>query len=228
MKIVIENITFPFDLGCRILKLQHNTSPFEQLNDMWNDIIPLTFKEIAEMVNLEHRRVAMLSFGLERMANEVEPILVSKKTIKKTTNYINQNGELVTQKFNDTYELFKVKGDKLGKADRWGRTPNDCHFVKFKDTSTDRNYMIWVDLRSVFQTNNTKHTWFDESKIGSINAIQCIAWTIQTNVPKGKIKEILRQGDCILIKPIEENVKMLSSPRHLTEEEYRTLLVAES
>ncbi len=107
----------------------------------------------------------------------------------------------------------------------------DCHFVRFKDTSTDRKYMIWVDLRRVYETNkkkNGQYTWFNEDVKKEINAIQCIAWTIQTNVAEGNIKEILRQGDCVFVKPIDSSKPLLNNPRHLTEKEYRKLLKAES
>jgi len=227
MKIVIENIPFSFDLGCRLLKLKHEHSPFEQLNDMWDSIQPLSFREIAEMENLEHRRVGILCMGLERLVKEVKPKLMDTQTIKKVTNFIDRNGNLVEEKFLDTYELYEVKSENFGKsANSWSRM-EDCHFVKFKDTSTDREYMIWVDLKSVWETNKKKgeHSWYDRDT-SKVNAIQCIAWTIQTNVAQGNIKEILRQGDCIFVKPID-NPK-LESPRHLTEKEYRSLLVAES
>jgi hypothetical protein len=49
---------------------------------------------------------------------------------------------------------------------------------------------------------------------------------MQTNVNMGNIEKIIRQGDCILIKPYDANG--IGSVRHLTEDEYRTLLVAES
>ena len=84
-------------------------------------------------------------------------------------------------------------------------------------------FLIWVDLRSVWQTNGSKGS-FDESKK---SAIQCIAWTIQTDIPVGSIEKIIRQGDCILIKP-NGKYKPLSTARHLTEKEYKELIVAES
>lgn len=229
MKIVIENIPFKFDVGCRLLKLKHESCPYEQLEDMWNDIIPMSFKEIAQLNNLEERRVGMLCLGLDRMVSEVNPILINSETIEKKTQYIDKNGKLVKENFSDTYELYEVKGEVFGKT-QWGRDMEDCYFVKFKDTSTDRNYMIWVDLQSVARTNFAEGGYFyfsDEMK-DKINAIQCIAWTMQTNVEKGNIKEILRQGDCIFVKPKDSSRPMLDSARHLTEKEYRKLLVAES
>lgn len=224
MHIIINNQKFPFDLGCRLLKLKHKDCPMEQLEDFWNDIVPMSFKEIAKLPNLEQRRVGVLCLGLERLASEVQPKLLSKKTLKKSTTWVDENGNLITTKFNDTYELYEVSGDYFNEGlQGWGKMEN-AYFVKLKDTSTDRTYFIWVEPRSVYSANN-ENRWDYELK--KINAIQCIAWTIQTNVPQGSIEKIIRQGDCILIKP-NGKYKPLDSARHLTEKEYKTLLVAES
>ncbi len=230
MKIVIENTKFDFNVGCRLLKLKHEHSPYEQLNEIWNDIQPMSFGEIAQIENIEERRVAILCLGLERLSEQVKPKVLSKETIEKVSNFIDSNGNLVKEKYNDTYELCEVKGEVFGSS-KWGRTMEDSHFVRFKDTSTDRRYMIWVDLKSVFETNRTKggsYWYFNSETKKEINAIQCIAWTIQTNVAEGNIKEILRQGDCVFVKPIDSSKPLLNNPRHLTEKEYRKLLKAES
>jgi hypothetical protein len=162
--------------------------------------------------------------GLERLASEVQPKLLSKKTLKKSTNWVDENGKLVTTKFNDTYELYEVSGEYFNEGlQGWNKMAN-AYFVKLKDTSTDRNYFIWVEPQSVYNTNNENRWGYDIKKI---NAIQCIAWTIQTNVPQGSIEKIIRQGDCILIKP-NGKYEPLDSARHLTEKEYKELLVAES
>ena len=226
MQIVINNTKFPYDLGCRLLKLKHTECPFNQLADIWDDIVPLTFKEIAQLPNLEQRRVGVICLGLERLAGEVKPKLIDKKTLKKSTTWVNENGELVEHKFNDTYELYEVAGSYFSEGlESWQRVEN-CYFIKCKDTSTDRTYFIWVEPRSVFNTNEQNGSWYNFD-INKVNAIQCIAWTIQTNVPKGNIEKIIRQGDCILIKP-KGKYEPLQSARHLTEKEYKTLLVAES
>ena len=232
MQIVISNMKFDFDLGCRLLKLKYAECPFDELKDFWNDIKPMTFKEIAKMKNLEERRVGILCLGLERLAKEIKPKLIDKQTIKKVTNYLDREGNLVQKKFNDTYELYEVDGKYFseGITNSWQKMPNS-YFVKCKDTSTDREYFIWVEPQSVFQTNkgeNSREYYDREKGAKQINAIQAIAWTIQTTVEKGNIKEILRQGDCVLVKPKSMNKEMLAIPRHLTEKEYRELLVAES
>lgn len=230
MKIIISNTQFDFDLGCRILKLIHKVCPFEQLEDFWDDIQPPTFKEISQIRNLEERRVAFLHFGLDRMVKEVKPKLIDTKTIKKKTTWVDSKGNMVVKKFNDTYELYEVNGKHFtnDSDEKWRRERTEnCYFVKCKDTSTDREYLIWVDAQSVFRTNNRNESLYNFTP-DKINAIQAIAWTIQTNVREGNIDKIVRQGDCVLIKPIDSKMELNIATRHLTEKEYRKLLVSES
>ncbi len=231
MKIVIQNVSFPFDEGCRLLKMKYEECPkqFESiLGDMWNDIVPMTFKEIATTFSsIEQRRISIDCLGLERLVKEINPILINKKTLKKRTAWVNSKGDVVTKKFNDTYELYQVSAKDWanGSETSWAR---DVHFVKCKDTSTDREYFIWIDAQEVYRVNDTRESkWYSsgEDYGKMINAIQAIAWTIQTDVPKGNIEKIIRQGDCVLIKP---TTKEREGIRHLTEEEYKELLVLES
>ena len=86
-EIVVDNIKFPFDTGVRLLKLKYGSDCiFQDLEDFWDDIVPLTFKEIAQFENLERRRVGINALGLERLIKSVNPILVDSKTIKKNQN----------------------------------------------------------------------------------------------------------------------------------------------
>ena len=232
MKIVIHNTTFPFNEGCRLLKLQHKTCPYPQLEDFWDDIKPMTFAEIATLPNLEHRRVGVLCMGLERLADEVQPTLINKETIRKTTTWVMQDGSIKTVEFDDTYELYRVDGKHFNTGTRgsW-QEMRDSYFVKCKDTSTDRNYFIWVDLMEVYKTNDkSNRAWWSTNDMKeyekSVTALEAISWTIQTNVPKGNIEKMIRQGDCILIKP--KDINNTCAVRHITVDEYRTLLVAES
>lgn len=225
-KIVIQNVVFPFDLGCRVLKLKGGDCPFDEIADFWNDIEPLRFKDIAMLENLEQRRIGIEHLGIDNIVSEVNPILLDKTTLKKTTTWINEFGVEETINFDDTYELYKVSNNVLlsQEPNSW-RRETFSYYVKFKDTSTDREYLIWVDLDSVFRTNyGGWKSIEDMEKI--VTAIDCIAWTITTNVLEGDIKRILRQGDCVLIEPkTREN---LSIQRHLTTKEYKTLLEVES
>lgn len=229
MEIVINNVPIEFNLACRILKTKGGDCPFDELQDFWEEIVPLNFKDIAQIPNLEQRRVALLFLGIERMIAEVKPELVSSKTISKQTTWVMESGELVEHKFDDTYELYKVNGGYFnnGETNRWNAI-GDAYYVRCKDTSTDREYLIWVDVNSVWNVKceNDKNLNRWEFNISKIDAIDCIAWTIQTNIPQGNIEKIVRQGDCIMIKPKGKYDTI--GERHLSSAEYLNLLVAES
>jgi len=227
-KLVLDNVAFDFDLGCKVARLKYDECPeqFKSLESFWNDIVPANFSDIAQLPNLEQRRIGIRALGLDRLIKEVNPKLLNSTTLKKSTTWVNENGEIETFEYNDTYELYEVKGDVFSKGlDSWQKM-EDCHYIKCKDTSTDREYLIWVDLRSVYRTNFDN--WYNpQEHKKKITSIQAIAWTITTNVPKGHIEDIIRQGDCILIKP-KGKYEPLVTARHLTEEEYKTLISAES
>jgi len=226
--LVLDNVTFDFDLGCKIARLKYKECPeqFKSLDSFWNDIVPATFSDIAQLPNLEQRRIGIRALGLDRLVKEVKPKLLNSTTLKKSTTWVNENGTIETFEYNDTYRLYEVKGEVFSRGLGKYEKMQDCHYIKCKDTSTDREYLIWVDLASVFHTNN--EGWFNlEEHKKTINSIQCIAWTITTDVPKGHIEDIVRQGDCILIKP-KGKYEPLGTARHLTEEEYKTLISAES
>ncbi len=162
----------------------------------------------------------------QKIANEVTNTILSN--ISKETFWVGENGDRIKKIFEDTYELYEVKGNVWGEGAEFGwRRPDNVHFVKCKDTSTDREYFIWVDAQSVYRTNN-KDKWLSSSEnFGEkITPIQAIAWTIQTDIKEGGIEKIVRQGDCVLIKKKKKCES--GSVRHLTEKEYRKLLVAES
>ena len=117
MKIIIENTRFDYNIGCRLLKTKYRNVPFKGLEDIWEDIVPITFKEITkELENIEQRRIAIGCLGLENIYKEVNPKLVSSKTISKETFWVGENGELIKNNFEDTYELYEVKGDVWGEG----------------------------------------------------------------------------------------------------------------
>lgn len=224
MKIIIDNFPFDFDFGCRVLKTKSNVCPFSELSHFWDEIKPLSFKDIANIENIEGRRVALLHYGIDRLISEIEPRLVNKSTIKKTTTWVEPDGNLKTVNFNDTYELFAVSSEIVGINNSF-----DVYYVRCKDTSTNRFYHIWIDPVSVLKTNKPEsmiNFWWRDEYENQINAIQAIAWTIQTNLSVNNIKKIIRQGDCILLKPKKKEENNLV--RHLTEKEYLEFLVAES
>lgn len=230
MNIVIDNRKFNYDLGCRLLKTKYKEEVFPGLEDVWEHIKPMTFEEIAKTIsNIEERRIAINCLGIEQLAKEVNPQLIDEQIISKETYWVDENGDLIRKRFKDKYQLYKVDGSKWSEGvetQRWN-VPNNVYFVKCKDTSTDREYFIWVDVVSVYRTNyNPSYTSSSEDYGRKINATQAIAWTIQTDVQQGGIEKIVRQGDCVFIKKKENATNCIV--RHLTEKEYLKLLTAES
>ena len=227
MKIIISNQKFDYNLGVRLLRSKYRECPeWIDLKDIWDDIEPMTFKEVAKLfTNVEERRVAIGCIGITAIANEINPVLVKSQTLKKQTTWVQPDGELITKKFDDTYELYKVKREDLleGTDRSWGM--EDVYFLKFKDTSTDREYMLWIDRDSVARVNNKQRHYSSDMR-NEITPTQCIAWTIQTDIVEGGIEKIVRQGDCILIKK-RPNAER-GAVRHLTDVEYKGLLVLES
>ena len=231
-KLVLDNVTFDFDLGCKIARLKYGEvcpPQFSSLEGFWGEIALATFSDIAQLPNLEQRRIGIRALGLERLISEVNPTLLNSTTLKKSTTWVNENGSIETFEYNDTYELYEVKGEVFSQGLEKFQKMQDCHYIKCKDTSTDREYLIWVDLQSVWDTNNPdKIGWKrPENWLKKVNSIMGIAWTITTDVPQGNIEDIIRQGDCILVKPKGE-YEPLNVARHLTEKEYKTLISAES
>jgi hypothetical protein len=229
-KLVLNNVAFDYDLGCKVARLKYGDVCPEVLSplaDFWNDIVPATFSDIAQLPNLEQRRIGIGALGIDRLISEVNPTLIDRKTLDKSTTWINGEGVLETIEYKDTYELYQVKGEVFSQGLGNYQTMADSFYVKCKDTSTDREYLIWIEPQSVFRTNRD-NTWYQRGESHKeLNAIECVAWTITTNVPQGNIKKILRQGDCIMIKP-KGKFELLATPRHLTQVEYETLIVAES
>lgn len=224
MKIIINNRSFTYDIGVRLLKTKYTKCFDESLSDIWEDIVPMELKDILKLENLEDRRVGLDCLGIQKIKEQSNAELLSVKTLNKSLTWINKNGELENKTIIDKYELYTISPESLG---LYSFTEEKLMFVKCKDTSTDREYLLWIDYFSLMSTILGYISFSNNNILSKIDALDAIAWTIQTNVPKGKIEAIVRQGDCIMIKTTED-YKPLSIPRHLTKEEYINLLTLES
>ena len=241
MKVIIDAREFPSGIGLRILKAKHGTCVFRNIADIWDSIPDLTFASIVtELKNTDLRRIAFRHLGLQRMIREVEPELVSRESISKTTTWVEPDGSLVSHSYDDAYELYRVDfrerideiGPKTSASWRMVDMPT-AYFVKCWDTSTGKEYVIWVDIASVYRTNLPKGRRSNVGRLSQarlekeVTPIQAIAWTIRTDVEAYGIEAIVRQGDCVLLR-MKAGAKRIDTPRHLTEVEYRTLMTDES
>lgn len=241
MKVIIEEREFPPEIGLRILKAKHGRCVFKSIADIWDSIPDLTFASIVtELNDADRRRIAFRHLGLQRMIEEVKPRLVSRQTLQKTTSWVESDGTLTRQTFEDAYELHRVdlrqRIDEINPATSdswWIRDMPEAYFVKCWDTSTGKEYVIWVDIRSVYRTNLPSGKRSNVNRLTrariekEVSPVQAIAWTIRTDVEPGGIEAIVRQGDCVLMLT-RQDAKRMEAPRHLTEAEYRSLMSDES
>jgi hypothetical protein len=222
MKTIIQNVEMDFNTGLRIAKTKfgdHCPFPETEAQSIWSEVQPLTFAEIAKIENVEHRRVAFLYYDMEKFIAESGAELADSVTYYKFTTWVNEQGGLESRDYEDTYELFKVSKEILFPEDKYAE---DAYFISCKDTSTDRIYRIWISPNSIMSMRPYN------DRVRPITAREAIAWTITTPVPKGNIERILRQGDCILVKKIDPKLPDNSHDRHLSPEEYESLITAES
>lgn len=231
MQIIIENAAFDINMGIRVAKAKAKSGPcpefLKNYIDMWDSVLTPTFADIAALENLESRRVAFKYFDMEELAARAGATPVRSETIKKSTQWVTETGELETVEFDDTYELWRIPRENLLRSDAPVSRGMDFFFVRMKDTSTDRKYMIWVDIKAVIQESSTKRYDDLDKALDEVSPIAAIAWTMRTTIPLGCIDSIVRQGDCILVKP-NEDFKHERPERPLTEHEYRTLVRYES
>lgn len=235
-ELMLENSKFEYPIGMKIFTRKHPSfeafqkkvympdSIVERLRADWEKYKneELTVTEALSLKNLEARRVCFRYIGIENIFKQLQPEKVDSQTIHKNSR-VTKEGTLA--EFDDTYELFKVSADKLVANDEEVRTRNvsDFYILKCKCTSTDREYMIYIpDLWSAEISRRMPNMSVGQRP----DAIEAVAWTIQVDVPEGQIEEVVRAGDCIMVRPTEHYTKC--NPRHLTKKEYLEKLTMES
>lgn len=226
---------FDFPLAVSIWKAQHGTFDkfertmrgnydgtefndfFEVVQEAWADAPALTTEQAFTAPNIEHRRVIFNTIGVETLMATLKPELVDRKTITRSNEVYDNDGTMRTEELIDTYELYKIDGDRLfegtGNANRWQRD-RSVYAVKCRDASTDREYWIYVHA--------------DAAK--NSDALEAIAWTYQM---KSQVytNSIYRQGEVIIAK--HDGVKApgenhWGTTYQLTKEDYLTKIKAQS
>lgn len=219
-KIIIDSHSFSFNIGCKVLKLKYKQQPcpVEEIADFWDDIEEASFKDIMSIRNVESRRVAFRYFDIEKFISNSKVKVHDRSVVKKTTTWVNENGELETVEYEDEYILYKIDGTDLFNSNFLLKV-QDYYFVQCKDTSTNRKYYIWVDMGSIVDYLKSSEKY--------VTALDAIAWTIQVPDCKEEISEIIRQGDCILVR-YKKLPETYHGFRHLKKSEYLKLLKLES
>lgn len=240
LKMAVDRYKFEGELGLKVIKAKHKTieklmaetdlseAAAEVVKEAWDKVGDITVAEALGITNLEARRICFKYIGIENVFKELQPQLVDKQTIKKSTK-VNAQGDLET--FDDTYELYKVSGERLIQGGETSSgftrtTPRDFYILRCKCTTTDREYLIYVQDIWTAAGRGMGRLSDTGAKGRKEDAIEAVAWTIQVDVDTKFIEKIVRQGDCIMVKVADGYKK--TSMRHLTKQEYLEKVVMES
>lgn len=196
------------------------------VEDMWDDIVPLTIQEAFSERNAERRRVYFDCIGVEKIFKNLNPKSLDKQIIKKKRQRWDENNSPWTHEFEDEYELFAIDPKELyatSDLSEWQKQRQATKYVavRCKCTTTQREYWIYVPEEQAIC--NGKNVWSPDSE-KKYDAIKAIAWTIRIDISDPE--KIFRQGDIIIAK--ESSASKVVNPYHLTKEMYLELMYSET
>lgn len=249
----------------------------EEFKEWFEKIQDMSLKDYLTIPNVEDRRVILSEYlNTEKGKKEMLDIstLLSTETLNKRTWWYDKNAEKEVT-YQDVYSLYMVEIGNLftnnHSTNVLETTKNEDtlptrhqprtidmeneigYIVLCKDTSTDRSYMLWVDMKSILETNYGNTDKEDNSILQQyldivrqssdveslktklkeflpkyVGAVDAIAWTIMTRVPENKIRKIIRQGDCILVDADIKDKSELGPEYHLSRAQYLKYMYKES
>jgi hypothetical protein len=176
------------------------------LTHHWDNVEPMTAKEAFQEKNTEKRRIMFQHISPAKIFEQIDPKLIKEETIFKERTRWDKNNKAYKTEYKDSYSLYEIDPAKILDVEqqRVGNRNTKCYMLKMKDTSTEREYFLYIPE--------------EVGKTG--DPIACIAWTHP--VLADGFTRILRQGDVLLYK-YDSPPKMLATPRQLTREEYLTV-----
>jgi hypothetical protein len=155
------------------------------VEDVWNEIIPISVEDALREQNVEKRRVMFDCIGVRKLFQQLEPELLDLQEISKVRIRWDEKNVPYIHDFADRYELHRIEGTNLFKAENKRRKPNDVFAVRCWCTTTAREYWIYVPEGIALGGS-----WLDKNE--KPDAIRAIAWTIRIDVSNPL--RIFRQG----------------------------------
>jgi hypothetical protein len=182
----------------------------DYMDSIWDSILDFTVQDAFKEPNLEIRRLYFKAIGIEKIFAELNPKRVDKQALKLRNRQWDVEGNELIVDIDDTYELYKIDGDKLFPEEKssWRTANATIYAVRCWCTTTGREYWIYVP-RHVGEKND---------------AIEAIAWTARLCIENPEY--IYRQGDIFIAKASEKSVQC--NPYNLDKNEYLKLLKAQS
>lgn len=185
------------------------------INEFWDSIEKININKAFEEQNQEKKRIYFHCLGPENIFKNTNSTLLSEESVVKNK----QNGS----KYTDIYKLFVCEGKQFD-------LKQNIYYVNCFCPSTNREYFIFIDDNFCETHNENWELIYNKD----ITSIDCIAWTLRTNVKEEAVECFYRQGDVLItkIKPKWENkeYKLTSWQkfRPLTKEEYLNKLIFET
>ncbi|OJV50973.1 MAG: hypothetical protein BGO31_10930 [Bacteroidetes bacterium 43-16] len=189
------------------------------VEECWNTIEPITIGEALKEKNMEKRRVMFDCIGISKLFAQLNPELLDRQEVQKIRMRWDENNKPYQYKFNDTYELYKIPGEKLFvfPAESWNK-PVPVYAVRCWCTTTAREYWIYIPEEIALGAPSWK------TKAHKPDAIRAIAWTIRLDLSYPE--KIYRQGDIIVA--VESENSQSVTPYHLNKELYLHLMYSET
>ncbi|HWV72880.1 MAG TPA: hypothetical protein VN040_14225 [Pseudosphingobacterium sp.] len=188
------------------------------VSEIWDSIDPITVQEALAEKNTERRRVMFDCIGVARLFKELEPELLDRQVLRKSRTRWDSSNKLYVHSFEDTYELYRLDGNKLFEPlNKWSRA-NPVYAVRCWCTTTNREYWIYVPETIALNVPEWRRSE------GKPDAIRAIAWTIRLDIMNPK--RIFRQGDIIVAEESMDSYEV--EPYHLNKEQYLNLLFSET
>jgi len=196
----------------------------EFIQEMWDEITPISTKEAFEQKNAEMRRLYFDCIGVVELFKAANPKLLDKQVIKKKRMRWDEKNDPYEYEFEDLYELYSIDPNELYKdtddqnVSRW-RARSMYIAVRCWCTSTQREYWIYVPEEQALKEGYRQ--WDDKKEY---DAVKGIAWTIRIDIKNPE--KIYRQGDIIIAKEGPNSTK--TTPYHLSKEQYLSLMYSET
>lgn len=191
----------------------------------WDCVKPYEISDVFKLESDEHRRLLFNVIGAEKIWEFVEPHakLLGKETIKRNNPMWELEGndflslaekgvKPITQKLENTYELFEIPLKVMFPEMREGNRRNEnMYMVKMECVSNKQHmHMIYVPA----EIGQTK------------DPIAAIAWTYRVDTENPEF--IMRQGDVIICKHKDNGKSKKVTPYHLNKKQYLELVTIES
>lgn len=178
--------------------------------EFWNTIEPFDVKTAFTITDTEKKKIYFHCLQPERIFKNIQSTLLSTETITKTKT----DGTT----YEDTYELFVCDGKDLGLRGK-------VYYITFLCPSTGKRYYLYIP-------NYICEGWRLQGYDSKITAIDCIAWTLKTDVMREAVDYFVRQGDVPIAKIKDEYLNnsniYLTTMRSLTKDEYLNKLKYET